>query len=578
MKNFNNYISILILIFLSFENMNASDRVISLGNIDSKQFLPASATSNYNFTDDGTLIAWYDEKNDGSLLIQKLNKDGDLIWGEGGIILDMNLGSVFISEDDYPQIFSDKNGGAVIIYTKTFINSKEIYAQKVFWDGSFLNKPVCVSKKFYGYNFSPSAIVTGENNIAVTWENFSGGDFNIHAQLLDLNCNLLWNNGEEIEVCDFPFDQRKPTVACDEDFDIFISWLDSRDLNEGEFAYNLYMNVISKDGKYTEFGSKGKLIIGGKKKKINNVSNRSGRQIINIEKEILSNHNLISSDGKSIIASFERSNYEDDSYIIILKADKNLNLIWKRIIDDFYYQTNPLIITDNNSGVNVFWNDSRNEGNEIYNMKIDKNGYSLTTGKSGKLISCDNMKPSASRIMSSEKNQNGIYNYMNNTFMSWVNTYSYKIYFKKLNLTDESSNCGNVIELFDGVSEGEYTSITTQDDKLVIVFRQANNIFASVKEMNSNSLVECNQKTFIDNFPNPFNPSTKINFTIPSDGFVRLSVFDISGKKIKTLLNEFRLAGNYSISFDGSNLSSGIYFYKLETNEFVQTKKMTLVK
>lgn len=80
------------------------------------------------------------------------------------------------------------------------------------------------------------------------------------------------------------------------------------------------------------------------------------------------------------------------------------------------------------------------------------------------------------------------------------------------------------------------------------------------------------------NYPNPFNPTTKINFAIPSNGFVSLKVFDISGKEVMTLVNKNMTTGSYSVDFNGAFLSSGVYFYRLQSNDFVETKKMMLVK
>ena len=80
------------------------------------------------------------------------------------------------------------------------------------------------------------------------------------------------------------------------------------------------------------------------------------------------------------------------------------------------------------------------------------------------------------------------------------------------------------------------------------------------------------------NFPNPFNPSTSINFGIPNDGFVSLKVYDNSGKEVATLVNESRPAGFYTVNFNALNLSSGVYFYSLQTNGFVKTMKMALMK
>ena len=80
------------------------------------------------------------------------------------------------------------------------------------------------------------------------------------------------------------------------------------------------------------------------------------------------------------------------------------------------------------------------------------------------------------------------------------------------------------------------------------------------------------------NYPNPFNPNTVISFSLNENRFVSLKVYDAAGKEIKTLVNELRPAGVYYTEFDGSGLSSGIYFYKLSAGDFISTKVMTLVK
>lgn len=84
--------------------------------------------------------------------------------------------------------------------------------------------------------------------------------------------------------------------------------------------------------------------------------------------------------------------------------------------------------------------------------------------------------------------------------------------------------------------------------------------------------------TLQQNYPNPFNPSTKIEFSVPKSQNVKLTVFDITGKTIAELVNTDLNAGNYSIPFTSEGLSSGVYFYRLNTNEFTETKKMILIK
>ncbi|MEO8210767.1 MAG: M14 family zinc carboxypeptidase, partial [bacterium] len=80
------------------------------------------------------------------------------------------------------------------------------------------------------------------------------------------------------------------------------------------------------------------------------------------------------------------------------------------------------------------------------------------------------------------------------------------------------------------------------------------------------------------NYPNPFNPKTVINYSIPTSQNTTLKVFDLLGKEVMTLVNERQDAGSYSVSLDGSNLSSGMYYYKIESGNFVDTKKMLLIK
>ena len=80
------------------------------------------------------------------------------------------------------------------------------------------------------------------------------------------------------------------------------------------------------------------------------------------------------------------------------------------------------------------------------------------------------------------------------------------------------------------------------------------------------------------NYPNPFNPETNIKFGIPVSGNVKLAVFDMLGREVVTLINESKTAGNYVVDFDASNLSSGAYFYRIQSGNFTETKKMFLVK
>ena len=80
------------------------------------------------------------------------------------------------------------------------------------------------------------------------------------------------------------------------------------------------------------------------------------------------------------------------------------------------------------------------------------------------------------------------------------------------------------------------------------------------------------------NYPNPFNPTTKIEFSIKKSGFVTLKIYDVLGKELATLVNENLPAGNFDVNWNAQNFESGIYLYRLQTNNFTDTKKMLLIK
>ncbi|MBK9096826.1 MAG: T9SS type A sorting domain-containing protein [bacterium] len=106
---------------------------------------------------------------------------------------------------------------------------------------------------------------------------------------------------------------------------------------------------------------------------------------------------------------------------------------------------------------------------------------------------------------------------------------------------------------------------------------QANILIVNVEDESKNKFVPA-EVSLSQNYPNPFNPSTVISYRLPVNGTVTLKVYDILGNEIAILVNEFKPAGAYEISFDASELSSGIYFYQLKAGEFVQSRKMILLK
>ena len=109
-----------------------------------------------------------------------------------------------------------------------------------------------------------------------------------------------------------------------------------------------------------------------------------------------------------------------------------------------------------------------------------------------------------------------------------------------------------------------------------IIDNWLNYIPVGVEDESESGIVKSYQ--LMQNYPNPFNPETKISYSIPNQGFVTLKVYDMLGREVRTLVNEFQSAKTYTVGFDASDLSSGVYLYKLQSGDFSASKKMILIK
>ena len=151
----------------------------------------------------------------------------------------------------------------------------------------------------------------------------------------------------------------------------------------------------------------------------------------------------------------------------------------------------------------------------------------------------------------------------------------------------------NLINAYFALTQGPYdltptmhasfkpNEVISRGDFAVIVTRTFNEwTKALAKSGNSQNTITTLPMEFKleQNYPNPFNPATSINFSVANDGIVSLEIFNMLGEKVATLLNEYKPAGRYSVNFDASKLASGIYLYRINTNQFVKTMKMSLIK
>ena len=112
----------------------------------------------------------------------------------------------------------------------------------------------------------------------------------------------------------------------------------------------------------------------------------------------------------------------------------------------------------------------------------------------------------------------------------------------------------------------------------LIITLSVTGIFAQTTPQNYNKGASTNDFILNQNFPNPFNPETNIEFEIYKSGFTVIKIYNIIGKEINSLVNEYLRSGKYNLNFNTSGLTNGVYFYRLVVNDFIETKKMILIK
>jgi hypothetical protein len=268
-------------------------------------------------------------------------------------------------------------------------------------------------------------------------------------------------------------------------------------------------------------------------------------------------------------------------------SDGNAEIYYKRSTDGGVSWGTVTRLTNNNadswfpsiavsgSVVHTVWNDNRDGNAEIYYKRSTDGGVSWGTDTRLTNYTAGSLNPSIAVSGS-----------IVHTVWQDSRDGNYEIYYKRS--TDGGVNWGTDTRLTNNTAYSENPSIAVSGSIVQVVWednRNANDYEIYYKRNPTGNVGIQNISTeipsaysLLQNYPNPFNPTTNIKFDVARVGDVKIAVYDAMGREVQTLVNKSLNPGTYETSFDASQLTSGIYFYKIVAGNFVETRKMMMIK
>lgn len=505
----------------------------------------------------GVIIAWADNRTGNyKIFAQRINSNGITQWTTDGVLICTAEGNQLV-----PRIVSDDRGGAIITWEDHRNGGNNIYSQRINSAGDiqWTHDGVLVTNtpKYYGGAGIPSIVTAGDNDegVIVVWEDVRDDNDRLFGQRIDKNGAIMWGL-DGLFIANRNSNWSRPQICEDSFGGVIVSWLNSN---------TLYVQRINSDG----------TVLWPDEMSIKSTS-------FQFYDAKLINDGI----GGAICIWAENVSWPmtPDFDLFAQKINQNGNIEWPAggvnistgSVSDF------ITLSNERGSAIITWADGRNESNtftDIYAQKINSNG----------ILGGDDL-PLPVELSSFYAKVEGSEVILNWRTETEINNYGFEIE-RSSTIDSIWTNIGFVPGHGNSNSPKEYTF---SDSDLPPV----NQVQYRLKQIDNDGTYEYSKVVRVDistitgiendnikyklsleqNYPNPFNPSTTITYSIPYNGFVKIRVYDILGKEITSLVNEEKQTGIHQIIFNGSNLSSGIYFYKIEFAEHMAVKKLLLVK
>lgn len=335
-------------------------------------------------------------------------------------------------------------------------------------------------------------------------------------------------------------------------------------------SYNSFSGALSTEFKVLKINSSGNIIY------IKTVSNPGGIYLKKSE-----------TDSKGYLYLLASTKINGNYDLITQKSDTNSSPLWTDTYNNSL-NTDDIgcgLVLDKNNNIIITGNIVKNQNLDALTLKISNNGERVWN----KTYSTGN-KFRVKDIMSDDLNVYYVYGFVKDAQgldKQTIIEYDYNGSLRKtldFNTRDTTvlSFSNNFMKMFvtDGLPNVKKLYCVSNVNRINRGGEIKINFFSVTSITETENIVGNIPQSYSlqQNYPNPFNPSTTINFQIPQNSFVNLKIYDINGRELLVLLNENLQAGAHKITFDGSNLPSGVYYYKLSSVNFSDTKKMVLIK
>lgn len=547
--------------------------------------------------DGGAIIVWEDYRNEDTVWIyaQRVNASGSVQWAVDGVAVSIGLN---------PAVITDDAGGAIITFGRLVDGGRVVYAQRVNASGVLLwasdGVAICTADSSQG---GPLITTDGAGGAIIAWRDTRGeSDADIYAQRIDASGAVQWAV-DGVAICTASLSQDYHNIISDDAGGAIITWMDTR----SAVGSDIYAQRVD------AFGSVQWMIDGvvictatGNEWHPKAASDGANGAIITWEDERDGSGNIYAQHVNSAGAV----QWTVDGVAVCVA------------IDD---QIGPCIISDDGGGAIIGWCDQRNGSDwDIYAQRVDAIGTALWADQGVAICAetGDQLSSIANQVTSDgyggaifawKDKRSGEYDIYAQVVSAEGNPgehsvatvlYSYSAYVieravrvswllsevgENVSFSVLRSRCASDYAPIDPAIEEDGLSYSFVDDMVEPNENYRYRIDISNEE-GSHILFETDRVAvpaadliLHQNIPNPFNPSTTINYYVPEYSMVTLGVFDVSGRLVVKLVNEFQECGEHSAVWSGTDtygnpVNSGIYMYRLRSGKEALSRKMILIQ